>query len=167
MTIRPVVIRRLIAAGCLTSATPALLSAQALRSLSGAALSVIAPTETDYTAGVSDPTGHYTIATTCTGSTSAGCRLFLQYGSNSQGQQVDMEYAIVSLSSSDCQGAAANPNAWFPVLPTAVVLNTRKNRNCVATFRFRVSPLAWTVYTSPGPAGGAYAQQISFHLTRP
>lgn len=150
--------------GCLAVA-PA--RAQTLYSVSTPALAIATPSESDYDAGVSDPSPNYTVITSCTGRTSAGCRLFLQYGGNGQAQQVDMQYAIVSLGSGDCQGAAANPNAWFAVHPNAVVLTTRKNRVCVATFRFRVNPLAWSTITSPGPPGGGYRQQVGFVLTRP
>jgi hypothetical protein len=141
--------------------------AQSLSSSTGAALSIAAPTDAPYDAGASDPSGNYTIITTCTGTTSAGCRLFLQYGSNPQGQQVGMEYAIVAVGSADCAGVVANPSAWMPVQPASVVLSTEKNRTCVATFQFRVSPLSWTLYQSPGPPGGSYKQRVDFVLTRP
>jgi hypothetical protein len=141
--------------------------AQTLTSVTSPALLLAAPNEVQYDAGASLPTPDYAIATTCTGTGPEGCRLFLQYGSNPQGQQVDMEYAIVALGTRDCDNAVANPGAWYPVQPTAVVLTTRKNRRCVATFRFRVSPLAWTTYQSPGPPGGAWAQRVNFLFTRP
>ncbi|HEY5547869.1 MAG TPA: hypothetical protein VIK50_17575 [Gemmatimonadaceae bacterium] len=139
---------------------------QGLSSSSGAALAITTPTETEYDAGASNPTGNYAITTTCTGPTSAGCRLFIQYGSNPQGQQVGLQYAIVSLTA-DCENAVANPNSWTDVQATLVVITTRKNRSCVAAFRFRVSPLAYDVYQSPGPPGGTYRQQAAFVLTRP
>lgn len=141
--------------------------AQILFSTSGAALSVATLAESDYDAGQSGPTATYTIVTACTGRGGAGCRLFLQYGGNPQGQQLDLQYSVVSIGSGECQGVAANPNAWFPVQPASVVLSTRKNRNCVATFRFRASPVTWTAYRSPGPVGGAYRQQVRFQFTRP
>ncbi len=144
------------------------LPAQTLVSLSGAALAVSAPTEAQYDAGgPSSSTSTYTVTTTCTGSKASGCRLFLQFGSNSQGQQVDVQWAVTSLSSNQCRGATANPNAWFDVVPTAVVLSTRKNRTCTATFIFRVNPLSYSTYQSPGPSGGAYRQQVRFVFTRP
>ena len=155
----------LVAAVCVIDAHAA--SAQVLVSVSSAALAVAAPDEAAYDAGASSATGDYSIATTCTGTGGAGCRLFLQYGTNSQGQQVDMQYAVVSLSSADCLGAVANPTLWLTVQPTSVVLSTAKNKSCVAIFRFRVSPLSWSVYQSPGPPGGTYKQQINFVLTRP
>jgi hypothetical protein len=139
---------------------------QGLSSASGASLAIAPLTESHYDAGVSDPTANYALTTTCTGPTSAGCRLFIQYGTNSQGQQVGMEYAIVSLTA-DCNGAVANPNVWTAVQPTLTVLSTAKNRSCVASFRFRASPLAWNVYVAPGPSAGAYRQQVKFVLTRP
>ena len=141
--------------------------AQTMVSASGAALSISAPVESDYDAGVSASTGTYAITTTCTGTGSAGCRLFLQYGTNSQGQQMDMQYAVVSLSSSDCAGAVANPSTWITVQPATAVLSTAKNKTCVATFRFRVSPMSWSLYQSPGPPGGSYRQQLNFAFTRP
>ena len=141
--------------------------AQTLTSASGAALSVSAPTESDYDAGVSGSTSSYTIATTCTGTGSADCRLFLQYGTHSQGQQMDMQYAVISLSSADCVGAVANPSTWITVQPTAAVLTTIKNKACVATFRFRVSPISYSLYQSPGPPGGNYRQRLNFLFTRP
>ena len=139
--------------------------AQTLTSASGASLAVATPTETEYDALASSATGNYSISTTCTGTGAADCRLFLQYGSNPQGQQVGMEYAIVSLSAK-CQGAVANANSWFAVNPASVVLATQKNGDCNATFRFRVSPLAYNLYVSPAP-GGAYKQQVRFVFTRP
>jgi hypothetical protein len=154
-----------VAAACVIDAP--VVSAQVLASASTAALAVAAPDETAYDAGASNPTGNYTIATTCTGSGVSGCRLFLQYGTNSQGQQVDMQYAVVSLGSADCQGAVADPTLWLAMQPTSVVLSTAKNKSCVATFRFRVSPLSWSAYQSPGPPGGNYRQQVNFVLTRP
>jgi hypothetical protein len=142
--------------------------AQGLASASGASLSIATPGEAEYDAGASGASGNYTITTSCTGPTSAGCRLFLQYGTNPQGLQLATEYAVVSLSSADCIGAVADANAWAPVQPTAVVLSTAKNRTCVATFRFRVSPLSYAVHvSSPGPPGGTYRQNITFVFTRP
>lgn len=143
------------------------LSGQTLTSSSGAALSIAAPTESQYDASASLSSGSYTISTTCTGTGSADCRLFLQYGANSQGQQVDMEYAVVSLGSVDCIGAVASPSTWIAVQPTSVVLSTSKNKSCVATFQFRVSPLSWSVYPSPGPGSGTYRQRVNFVFTRP
>ena len=160
-------VARFTAAACLAATVTLDAGAQGLSSSSGAALSIAAPSESQYDAGASDPSGNYTIITTCTGTTSAGCRLFLQYGSNPQGQQVGMEYAVVSIGSADCGGVVANSNAWMPVQPASVVLSTAKNRTCVATFRFRVSPLSWTLYQSPGPPGGSYKQRVDFVLTRP
>ncbi len=142
--------------------------AQGLSSASGASLSIATPGETEYDAGASGASGNYTITTSCTGTTGAGCRLFLQYGSNPQGLQLDLEYAVVSLGSADCAGAVANANAWLPVQPASVVLSTAKNRTCVATFRFRVSPLSYAVHvSSPGPPGGTYMQDVTFVFTRP
>jgi hypothetical protein len=141
-------------------------SGQGLGSSSGASLAIATLTESNYSTGVSDPTTSYTLTTSCTGSMSFGCRLFLQYGTNSQGQRVDMEFAIVS-ASADCNGAVANPNVWTAVQPTAVVLSTDKNRTCTAAFRFRASPVTWSVYQSPGPPGSTYRQQVQFVLTRP
>ena len=142
--------------------------AQGLNSASGASLSIATPGEAEYDAGASGASGNYTITTTCTGTTSAGCRLFLQYGSNPQGLQLDMEYAVVSLGSTDCADAVANANAWLPVQPASVVLSTAKNKTCVATFRFRVSPLSYAVHVSvPGPPGGTYMQNVTFVFTRP
>ncbi|NUQ11734.1 MAG: hypothetical protein HUU26_05295 [Gemmatimonadaceae bacterium] len=143
------------------------LDAQSLTSSSGASLSIAAPTESAYDAGVSGPSGNYSVRTTCTGGGGAGCRLFIQYGSDSQGQQVGMEYAVVALSSSACAGAVANPNTWYPVQPTVVVLSTAKFATCTATFRFRVSPLTWVLYQSPGPSAGSYRQRLAIRLTRP
>ena len=139
--------------------------AQGLASGSGASLAVATPTEAQYDAGASGPTGNYAITTTCTGAGPSGCRLFLQYNTNPQGQQVGIEYAIVSLSVR-CLGAVANANAWFPVNPATVVLSTVKSRTCNASFRFRVSPLAYNLYLSPAP-GGAYRQRVRFVFTRP
>jgi hypothetical protein len=141
--------------------------AQVLASASGASLSISAPTESDYDAGVSGNTGTYAVITTCTGTGSAGCRLFLQYGTNSQGQQMDMQYAVVSLSSTDCAGAVASPSTWITVQPTTTVLSTAKNKSCVATFRFRVSPISYSLFQSPGPPSGNYRQQLNFVFTRP
>jgi len=142
--------------------------AQGLSSASSASLSIATPGETQYDAGASGASGNYTITTTCTGTGGAGCRLFLQYGSNPQGLQLDTEYAVVSLGSADCTGAVANANAWLPVQPAAVVLSTAKNKTCVATFRFRVSPLSYAVHvSSPGPPGGTYVQNVIFVFTRP
>ena len=141
--------------------------AQILVSVSAASLSVAAPTETDYDAGVSGNTGNYAITTTCTGTGPAGCRLFLQYGTNSQGQQMDMQYAVVSLSSADCVGAVAAPSTWITVQPTTTVLSTAKNKSCIATFRFRVSPISYSLYQSPGPPSGDYRQKLNFVFTRP
>jgi hypothetical protein len=138
---------------------------QTLTSASGASLSISAPTESEYDALASSGTGNYAISTTCTGTGSADCRLFLQYGSNPQGQQVDMEYAIVSLTGR-CDGAVANANTWLAVNPASVVLSTTKNQACSASFRFRVSPLAYNLYVSPAP-GGSYKQQVRFVFTRP
>ena len=138
---------------------------QTLTSASGASLSVAAPTEAEYDALASGATGNYAISTTCTGTGSADCRLFLQYGSNPQGQQVAMEYAIISLSNG-CSGTVANANTWLAVNPASVVLFTNKNQECNATFRFRVRPLSYNLYVSPAP-GGAYKQQVRFVFTRP
>lgn len=138
---------------------------QDLSSTSGASLSITTPTEADYDAGASLPTANYGITTSCTGTLSAGCRLFIQYGANPQGQQVDLEYAILSLTA-DCLGAVANANAWYAVNPATTVLSTNKNKTCVAAFRFRVGPLSYALYTSPAP-NGAYRQQARFVLTRP
>lgn len=143
------------------------LHAQTLTSSSGASLSIAAPNELAYDASASAGSGSYTISTTCAGTGSADCRLFLQYGANSQGQQVDMEYAVVSLGSADCIGAVASPSTWIAVQPTSVVLSTNKNKSCVATFQFRVSPLTWSLYPSPGPGSGTYRQRINFVFTRP
>ena len=143
------------------------LHGQSLTSVSGASLSIAAPTESQYDAGASGSSGSYTISTTCTGTGPADCRLFLQYGTNSQGQQVDMEYAVVSLGSGDCVGAVASPSTWIAVQPTSVVLSTNKNKSCVATFQFRVSPLSWSTYSSPGPGSGTYRQRVNFVFTRP
>lgn len=140
--------------------------AQSIYTLSTASLDIAAPREAQYDAGASDASDDFFIVTTCTGSRNHGCRLFLQYGSNSQGQQVGMEYAVVT-AGNDCDNVSANPNAWFPVQPTAVVLTTRKNRICTATFRFRVRTLDYASYVSPGPAAGAYQQRINFQFTRP
>lgn len=156
---------RLAFALAVAAGTP--VNAQSLTSTTGAALSIAAPTEAAYDAGVSAASGNYTVRTTCTGGGSSGCRLFLRYGTNSQGQQVDMQYAVVSLGSAACQGAVANPNSWLAVQPTAVVLSTVKGVNCVATFRFRVSPLSYALYQSPGPSSGSYRQRVAFQLTRP
>ena len=143
------------------------LHSQSLTSSSGASLSIAAPTESAYDANASAGSGTYTISTTCTGTGPSDCRLFLQYGTNSQGQQVDMEYAVVSLGSDDCLGAVASPSAWIAVQPTSVVLSTNKNKSCVATFQFRVSPMSWSLYLSPGPGNGTYRQRINFVFTRP
>jgi hypothetical protein len=153
------------AALVIMSAPPA--AAQGLSSTSGASLAIATLTETDYVNGYSGSSGSYTLTTSCSGSGSAGCRLFLQYGTNSQGQQLDMQYAVVSLGSSDCDGAVANASTWIDVQPTSVVLTTPKNRSCVATLRFRVNPVSWSLYTSPGPPGGAYRQRLTFLFTRP
>ena len=141
--------------------------AQGLASASGASLSVSTPTESDYDAGASGNTGSYAITTACSGTGGAGCRLFIQYGTNSQGQQMDMQYAVVSLSSVDCVGAVASPSTWITVQPTTAVLSTVKNKSCVATFRFRVSPISYSLYQSPGPPSGNYRQQLTFAFTRP
>lgn len=141
--------------------------AQSLASASSASLAVSAPTESDYDAGVSANSGNYTITTTCLGTGGAGCRLFLHYSTNSQGQQMDMQYAVVSLSSTDCAGAVASPSTWITVQPTATVLSTGKNKVCVATFRFRVSPISYSLYQSPGPPSGNYRQRLNFVFTRP
>ena len=139
---------------------------QGLASSSGASLAIATLAESHYTAGTSDPTASYSLTTTCTGSTSAGCRLFIQYGTNSQGQQVDMQYAVAS-ASADCTGVVANPNVWSTVQPAVSVLSTAKNKSCVAAFRFRVAPVTWSAYQSPGPAGSTYRQQVKFVFTRP
>jgi hypothetical protein len=141
--------------------------AQTLASVTNPLLPIPAPNESQYDAGVSLPTADYAVATKCTGTGPEGCSLFFQYGSNSQGQQVDMEYAIVALGSDDCDNAVANPSAWYAVQPTTVVLTTRKNRRCVATFRLRVSPLSYASHQSPGPPGGTWAQRVNFLFTRP
>jgi hypothetical protein len=156
-----------LTAACLAATVSFDAGAQILSASTGAALSIPEPTEARYDAGASDPSGNYTIITTCTGTGSAGCRLFLQYGSNPQGQQVGMEYAVVSIGPASCGGVVANPNAWSPVQSASVVLSTAKNATCVATFRFRVSPLSWSLYQSPGPPGGSYKQRVDFVLTRP
>ena len=100
-------------------------SGQGLSSASGASLSIVTPTEVDYDAGASLPTANYGITTSCTGTTGAGCRLFIQYGTNPQGQQVDLEYAILSLTV-DCLGAVANANTWYAVNPATTVISTNK-----------------------------------------
>jgi hypothetical protein len=138
---------------------------QDLSSTSGASLSITTPSEADYDAGASLPTANYAITTSCTGTLSSGCRLFIQYGSNPQGQQVDLEYAILSLTA-DCLGAVANANTWYAVNPVTTVLSTNKNKTCVAAFSFRVGPLSYALHTSPAP-NGAYRQQARFVLTRP
>ena len=143
------------------------LHGQTLTSTSGASLAIAAPSESEYDAGASLGSGNYTISTTCTGTGSADCRLFFQYGTNSQGQQVDMQYAVVALSSNDCRGAVASPTTWIAVQSTLVVLSTNKNQSCVATFQFRVSPLTWSQYPFPGPGSGTYRQRINFVFTRP
>ena len=140
-------------------------SGQGLTSASGASLSIVTPTESDYDAGASLPTANYGITTSCTGTTGAGCRLFIQYGTNPQGQQVDLEYAILSLTV-DCLGAVANANTWYAVNPATTVISTGKNKTCVAALSFRVSPLSYAVHTSPAP-NGSYRQQARFVLTRP
>jgi hypothetical protein len=63
--------------------------AQTLASVTNPALPIPAPNESQYDAGASLPTSDYIVATTCRGTGPEGCRLFFQYGSNSQGQQVD------------------------------------------------------------------------------
>lgn len=139
---------------------------QEISSNSSASLSVAAPTESEYDAGASGATGTYRIQARCRGGAGpAGCRLFLQYGSNSQGQQVGIEYAIVSLSG-QCGGAVASATVWYSVNPMTAVLSTAANRNCIAAFRFRVSPLAWSLFAAPAP-GGAYRQQVRFVFTSP
>ncbi len=156
---------------CLTMAFPMsvlapVARAQSMFSFTNPSLTVAQPTEADYDAGFSAASRNYFLITTCTGSGNQGCRLFLQYGSNPQGQQVDMQYAVVS-ASGGCRGVAADPNSWFPVQTSVPVLSTQKNRICFVNFRFRVSPLSWTTYTAPGPISGAYLQRVSFRLTRP
>lgn len=141
-------------------------NAQGLASSSGASLAIATLTESNYSGGTSDPTASYSLTTTCTGTTSAGCRLFIQYGTNSQGQQVDMEYAVVS-ASADCTGVVANPNVWAAVQPAVAVLSTVKNKSCLAAFRLRAAPVTWSAYQSPGPAGNTYRQQVKFVFTRP
>jgi hypothetical protein len=80
---------------------------------------------------------------------------------------MDMQYAVVSLSSSDCEGAIANPSTWITVQPTTEVLSTAKNKACTATFKFRVSPISYSLFQSPGPPGGSYKQRLNFVFTRP
>ena len=156
----------MLAASLLITCSEAV-AAQSLASASGASLTVAAPAESDYDAGVSANSGSYAITTTCTGTGGAGCRLFLQYGTNSQGQQMDMQYAVVSLSSVDCGGAVASASTWITVQPSSVVLSTAKSKSCVATFRFRVSPISYSLFQSPGPPGGNYRQRLNFVFTRP
>ena len=139
---------------------------QGLSSASGAALSVATLTEAQYDAGgPSGQTAGYTITTSCTGTGSSGCRLFIQYGSNSQGQQLGMQWALSS-ATAPCLGTPTL-DVFTDVTPAAVVLSTNKNQTCVATFRFRVNPLAYTMYIAPGPVGGDYKQQVTLVLTRP
>ena len=139
--------------------------AQEISSNSSASLSVAAPTDAEYDAGASGATGTYRIQARCRDTGAAGCRLFLQYGSNAQGQQLGIEYAIVSVSG-QCAGAVASPTVWYAVNPASSVLSTAANRSCIAAFRFRVSPLAWNLYPAPAP-GGAYRQQVRFVFTSP
>jgi hypothetical protein len=148
--------------------TPARARAQALVSVSSTALAVAAPTEAQYDAGgPSGSTGSYTITTTCTGTGPADCRLFIQYGTNPQGQQMGMQWALTSATpAGQCQNLPAL-NVFQDVVAATVVLTTNKNQNCVATFVFRVNPLSYATYQSPGPVSGAYKQQIQFVLTRP
>ena len=148
--------------------TPARARAQVLVSVSSTALAVAAPSEAQYDAGgPSGSTGSYTITTTCTGTGPADCRLFIQYGTNSQGQQMGMQWALTSATpAAQCQNLPAL-NVFQDVVAATVVLTTNKNQNCIATFVFRVNPLSYTTYQSPGPVSGAYKQQIKFVLTRP
>jgi hypothetical protein len=144
---------------------PRKLHAQLLTSLSNPALAIVTPTETHYDAGASASTASYTIVTTCIG-LGGGCRLFVQYGTNSQGQQVDTKWALTSAPSAQCRNLPAL-NVFNDVVPTNVVLTTLANEICTATFVLRVSPLSYATYTSPGPASGAYVQQVKFVFTRP
>jgi hypothetical protein len=157
---------RLITAAWLALVASRGASAQTLSSVTNPALPIPAPNETQYDAGASLPSPDYSIATTCRVSGPEGCRLFFQYGSNSQGMQLDLEYAVVALGSDDCEDAVANPGTWYPVQPTAVVLTTRKNQDCIATFRFRASPISYSSHQSPGPPGG-WGQRVNFMFTRP
>jgi hypothetical protein len=147
---------------------PACGRAQALVSVSSASLAVAAPTEAQYDAGgPTGSTGSYTITTTCAGSGPAHCRLFLQYGTNSQGQQVGTQWALTSATPAAACTNLPALNVFQDVVAATVVLTALKNLNCIATFIFRVNPLSYTIYQSPGPVSGAYKQQIQFVLTRP
>lgn len=148
--------------------TPACARAQALASVSSAALAVAAPTEAQYDAGgPTGSTGSYTITTTCTGPGPNNCRLFLQYGTNSQGQQVGTQWALTSATPAAACTNLPALNVFQDVVAATVVLTAIKNMNCIATFVFRVNPLSYTTYQSPGPVSGAYKQQVKFVLTRP
>jgi hypothetical protein len=76
-----------------------------------------------------------------------------------------MQWAVSS-ATAPCQGIPAL-GVFSDVVPTAAVLSTAKNATCVATFRFRVNPLAYAMHTSPGPVSGAYKQEVRLVLTRP
>ena len=154
--------------GVVELGTPARARAQVLVSVSSSALAVAAPTEAQYDAGgPTGSTGSYTITTTCLGTGPANCRLFIQYGTNSQGQQVGMQWAITSATpAASCQNLPAL-NVFQDVVAATVVLTAVKSLNCIATFTFRVNPLSYTTYQSPGPVAGAYKQQIKLVLTRP
>lgn len=146
---------------------PVVGGAQGLVSASSAALSITAPTETDYDAGSSASSPTYTVTTSCTGTGSSGCRLFIQYGSNSQGQQLYTQWALISATpASRCKNLPPL-NVFTDVVPTNVILATKVGDVCSATFALRVSPLSYSRETSPGPVGGAYKQQLRFVLTRP
>jgi hypothetical protein len=149
-------------------AAPVRVRGQGLTSASSASLSVATLTEAQYDAGgPSGSTQSYTVTTSCTGAGGSGCRLFIQYGTNSQGQQVGTQWALTSATpASDCK-SLPTLNVFADVVPTTVVLTTGKNNICVATFVLRVNPLAYTTYQSPGPVSGAYKQQVVFVLTRP
>jgi hypothetical protein len=139
--------------------------AQGLSSSSSPSLSVTAPTEAQYDAGgPSGTTGNFVIATTCTGSGNNGCRLFITYGSNPQGQQVTVQWRLTSAT-----GQCGSPtlNVFQDIAPTTPVISNNKNDNCTATFSFRVNPLSYTTYQAPGPTSGAYVQNVSFTFTRP
>lgn len=137
---------------------------------STSALSIAAPTAAQYDAAspgnVTSASGSYTLNTTCTGGGGNGCRLFIGYGTNAQGQQLAIQWQMTSRTSL-CSSAVAL-NTWQDIT-TGVVLSTNKNDACTATFQLRVKDLAYNVHQAPGRLNttNPYQQNVTFTFTRP
>jgi len=147
--------------------------AQTLATISSTTPSVPAPTEAQYDAvSPNNVTGQTTttvlFSTTCTGSGSKNCRLFLALGSNPQGFPLGIQWQIVSTTGAATCASQVTLGTWQEITTNAV-FTTKNNDICTATFLFRVKDLSYSVHQAPGRNNttNPYQQQVVFTLTRP